>query len=90
MTLYFLLSYQYGLLRLSRESGCNYPGLTVLDMPAELPDVESVADLENFVLVPFLRLLSEPEMKDAQVIVAGSAFTGLEGVRRIELDRVYK
>lgn len=90
LTLYFLLAYQYGLLRLARENGCNYPGLIVLDMPAELPDVESVADLENFVLVPFVRLLSEPEMKDAQVIVAGSAFAGLEGAHRIELDHVYK
>lgn len=90
LTLYFLLAYQYGLLKLSRENRCNYPGLTVLDMPAELPDVESVADLENFVLVPFVQLLSEPELKNAQVIVAGSAFAGLEGARRIELDRVYR
>jgi DNA repair ATPase RecN len=90
LTLYFLLSYQYGLLRLSRRDGCNYPGLTVLDMPAELPDVESVADLENFVLMPFLRLLSEPDMEGAQVIVAGSAFMGLPDVHRIELDEVYK
>ena len=90
LTLYFLLAYQYGLLRLSRESGCNYPGFTVLDMPAELPDVESVADLENFVLVPYVRLLSEPPMKGAQVIVAGSAFAGLQGAHRIQLERVYK
>lgn len=90
LTLYFLLAYQYGLLRLSRETGCNYPGFAVLDMPAELPDVESVADLENFVLVPFVRLLSEPEMKDVQLVVAGSAFAGLQPAHRIELAHVYK
>ncbi|MEX0806587.1 MAG: hypothetical protein WD688_25210 [Candidatus Binatia bacterium] len=90
LTLYFLLAYQYGLLRLTRETACNYPGFTVLDMPAELPDVESVADLENFVLVPFVRLLSQKEMKNAQVIVAGSSFAGLEGVHRVALEHVYK
>ena len=90
LSLYFLLAYQYGLLRLMREAGCNYPGFAVLDMPAELPDAESVADLENFVLVPFVRLLSKEGMRDAQVIVAGSSFAGLEGAHRIELRHVYK
>ncbi len=90
LALYFLLAYQYGILRLTRETGCNYPGFTVVDMPAELPDVKNIADLENFVLVPFVRLLSEKEMKDTQVIVAGSSFAGLEEVHRIELQHVYK
>lgn len=90
LTLYFLLAYQYGLLRLTREIECNYPGFAVLDMPAELPDVESVADLENFVLVPFVTLLSEDRMKGAQLLVAGSSFAGLDGVHRIELEHVYK
>ena len=90
LTLYFLLAYHYGLLRLSCENECNYLGFTVLDMPAELPDVESVADLENFVLVPFVRLLSESTMNGAQVIVAGSSFADLQGVHRIELEHVYK
>lgn len=89
LTLYFLLAYQYGLLRLTREERCHYPGLAVLDMPAELPDVESVSDLEDFVLEPFVRLLGEKGMEGAQMIVAGSSFEGLEGAHRIELEHVF-
>ena len=40
LTLYFLLAYQFGLLKLSSTAPYNYPGITVLDMPAELPDIE--------------------------------------------------
>ena len=88
LTLYFLLAYQYGLLRLSKTPPFNYPGLTVLDMPAELPDIQ-VSDLENFVLEPFAALLELDRMGDCQVIVAGSSFGDLTGAHRIELTDVF-
>ena len=88
LTLYFLLAYQFGLLRLSNTPSFNYPGLTVLDMPAELPDIE-VSDLENFVVEPFAELLGSECMADCQVIVAGSSFGNLAGAHRIELTDVF-
>ena len=88
LTLYFLLAYQYGLLKLSNTPPFNYPGLTVLDMPAELPDIE-VSDLENFVVEPFGELLESDTMADCQVIVAGSSFGNLSGAHRIELKDVF-
>lgn len=88
LTLYFLLAYQFGLLRLSHRPSFNYPGLTVLDMPAELPDIE-VSDLENFAVEPFARLLESDGMADCQVIVAGSSFENLSGAHRIELKEVF-
>ena len=88
LTLYFLLAYQYGLLRLSNTPPFKYPGLAVLDMPAELPDIE-VSDLENFVVEPFAALLEEDRMADCQVIVAGSSFENLSGAHRIDLKDVF-
>ena len=88
LTLYFLLAYQFGLLRLSNTSPFNYPGMTVLDMPAELPDIE-VSDLENFVVEPFAALLKSDRMADCQVIVAGSSFGNLSGAHRIQLKDVF-
>ena len=88
LTLYFLLAYQFGLLRLSNISSFNYPGLTILDMPAELPDIE-VSELENFALEPFADLFREERMEDCQMIVAGSSFENLEGANRIHLTEVF-
>ena len=88
LTLYFLLAYQFGLLKLSNTEPFNYPGLAVLDMPAELPDIE-VSDLENFAIEPFARLLEADHMADCQVIVAGSSFKDLSGANKIELTRVF-
>lgn len=88
LTLYFLLAYQFGLLKLAKSASFNYPGLTVLDMPAELPDIE-VSDLENFAIEPFARLLEGKHMVDCQVIVAGSSFQDLSGARKIELTHVF-
>ena len=88
LTLYFLLAYQFSLLTLSNTEPYNYPGLTVLDMPAELPDIE-LSDLENFAIEPFAKLLESERMAGCQVIVAGSSFKDLSGANKIELTHVF-
>ena len=88
LTLYFLLAYQFGLLKLSNRAPFHYPGFAVLDMPAELPDIK-VSDLENFAVEPFAELLEESGMTDCQVIVAGSSFRDLSGANKIELTHVF-
>jgi hypothetical protein len=77
--------YHYALLSLTPKPSCHYPGISILDFPPELDGV-SVSDTENFVLEPFVNLLSQ---QPGQVIAAGSAFAGLEGGNRIELSRVW-
>jgi hypothetical protein len=89
LTLYFLLAYHYALLTLSSKPEYRYPGLAILDFPAELEDATSVADKENFVLEPFVRMLKKPELQFAQVIAAGSSFENLRGANRIELTRIW-
>jgi hypothetical protein len=89
LTLYFLLAYQYALLDLMRFPESHFPGLLLIDFPAELEGT-SVADKENFVIEPFIELLSHKEMGYCQVIAAGSSFVGLEGAERVELSHVWK
>ena len=90
LSLYFLIAYHYGLLSLTDKAKCHYPGLTILDLPAELEDSRSIADKENFVLQPFIDLLKSAKDSPCQVIVAGSAFEGLKGVHRNDLTRIWK
>ena len=90
MKLYFLFAYHYALMDLTRREGRHYPGLAVLDLPAELPDGSTLADKENFVLEPFVELLNRDDMAPAQLVATGSAFQGLQGANRIELHRVWK
>ena len=90
LTLYFLLSYHYALLTLTKHASYNYPGLALIDLPAEMLDGSSVADKENFVMIPFVKLLADEAMKGSQLIAAGSAFEGLNGAHRIELTEVWK
>jgi len=90
VTLVFLMAYHYGLMELSNKSKYNYPGLLVLDFPAELDDGSTVRDKENFVLEPFVELLREDEMVATQVIAAGSSFENLKGANRIEFQRIWK
>jgi predicted nucleic acid-binding Zn-ribbon protein len=89
MTIYFLLAYHYALLELSKQQESKVPGFLILDLPAEV-EGEKVADKENFVIEPFIALTKQPEFNGGQIIVAGSAFQGLGGVRRIELKEVWK
>lgn len=87
-SLYFLLAYHYALMRLSSEGSRCVPGLTIIDLPAELAG-ESVADQENFVVQPFVDLVDRGGADDMQVIVAGLGFVGLRGCHRITLDTAY-
>lgn len=88
--LYFLLAYNYALLKLTARPWAHYPGLTILDLPPKLEDGDSVADRENFAIMPFVELTGETNMPLSQVIVTGSAFKGLEGVNRVQLITVWK
>ena len=54
-SLYFLMAYHYGLLTLSAQAQCHYPGLAILDMPAEFAG-ELIEDKENFIVQPFIEL----------------------------------
>jgi hypothetical protein len=91
-TLIFLLAYQYALLSLTLVEGCHFPGFTALDFQAKLEDGSPgiTRDKENFVLRPFIKLLSSEGMENTQMIVAGSAFEGLEGINRIPLTKIWK
>ena len=90
MRLFFLIAYHYSLLTLTGKDGCHFPGLLVLDFPAELEDVSSVADKENFVLEPFVELLAKEQYLGCQVIVAGGAFEDLAGAHRIECNHIWR
>jgi hypothetical protein len=90
LTLYFLIAYHYGLMGLTNKASCHYPGLLILDFPAELEDGSTVADKENFVLEPFVTLLSTPALQSCQVIAAGVAFQSLADANRIELTKIWR
>lgn len=90
LTLYFLIAYHYALINLTSLPNCNYPGLVLLDFPAELEDASSVADKENFVIEPFVSLLGQSGMASTQLIAAGSSFENLEGAHRIEFRKIWK
>jgi hypothetical protein len=90
LTLYLLLAYQYALLNLTLKASARFPGLIILDFPAELEDGTSIADKENFVVQPFIDFLSRHIATPMQVIAAGSAFEGLQVANRIELKHIWK
>lgn len=87
-SLYFLMAYHYGLLSLSAKDGCHYPGLSIIDVPGEFSG-EEVRDKENFIVQPFIDLLSREDYAGAQLIISGASFAGLEDVHRNRLDHVY-
>jgi hypothetical protein len=91
MILYFLISYHYALFSLTRHASCNYPGLLIMDLPATLADGTKIRDSENYIIEPFIDMISkQPEMANTQMIVTGSAFGGLAGANKIELTKVWK
>lgn len=90
LTIYFLLSYHFGLLKLSKNEVHHYPGFLLVDLPAKLDDGSQIKDNENFIVQPFVDLLSQPGMENAQAIFTGAAFENLEGVNRIDLTKVWK
>ncbi len=87
-TLYFLMAYHYGLLTLSSKAGRHYPGLSIIDLPAEFSG-EAVEDKENFIVQPFIELLNRDEYDGAQLIITGASFAGLQGAHRLNLTHVY-
>jgi hypothetical protein len=90
LALYFLLSYHYGLLRLTTDLECNYPGFMILDFPPTMEDGSTIRDKENFIIGPFVGLMKMPGMEATQAIITGAAFENLQGVNRIELTKVWK
>jgi Cap4 dsDNA endonuclease len=85
---YVLLGYHYALLKLSGRDGYNYPGLALIDFPMTLADKTTIADKENYLIEPFVRLFrSRPAF---QLIVCGRAFENLKDVHRITLTTVWK
>lgn len=88
MTIYFFLAYHYTLLKLSADPSSRFPPFLIIDFPPEI-EGEKVADHENFVIEPFVELCNKVEFKRAQVIAAGSAFKGLQGVHRQTLTEVW-
>ncbi|HXT14934.1 MAG TPA: hypothetical protein VN706_04850 [Gemmatimonadaceae bacterium] len=87
---FFLNAYHYALLSLSGRAGCNYPGLAIIDFPPTLADDRELTDEENYLIVPFIQLLSALLPVRTQLIVAGRAFEDLPGAHRIALTTVYK
>ncbi|MEK6260983.1 MAG: hypothetical protein AABP62_20475 [Planctomycetota bacterium] len=90
MTIYFLLAYHYSLLKLSASEKGRIPGFLMLDFPAEIIEADTVADHENFVIEPFVKLCQNKGYEHVQVLVAGSAFQGLRGAHRNELTVEWK
>ncbi|MFN0019490.1 MAG: hypothetical protein ACKVP0_14615 [Pirellulaceae bacterium] len=88
MTIYFFLAYHYTLLKLTPHIQSRYPGFIMLDFPPEI-EGEKVADHENFVLEPFVKLCKSRGYENCQIIAAGSAFKGLQGVHRQALKEVW-
>lgn len=87
-TLYFLMAYHYCLLTLSAKGWSHYPGLSIIDVPGEFSG-EAIEDKENFIVQPFVDLMSREDYQGCQLIITGASFTGLEKVTRHELWHVY-
>ena len=87
-TLYFLMAYQYGLLTLSNKPNRHYPGLSIVDLPAEFSG-EAVEDKENFIVQPFIELTTRDEYEGSQLIITGASFAGLDGPHRLHLSHVF-
>ncbi|WP_369725613.1 hypothetical protein AB8Z38_13365 [Bradyrhizobium sp. LLZ17] len=87
-SLYFLVAYHYGLLTLSAQAQCHYPGLAILDMPAEFAG-ELIEDKENFIVQPFIELLEREKFSRTQMIITGASFVRLEGAARRHLTEVH-
>ncbi|MBB5234164.1 hypothetical protein [Deinococcus budaensis] len=90
MSLFFLVAYNYALLRLSPWAPYRYPGLLILDMPAKFEDTQMTRDeREQFVVEPFVRLRKQAPTHEFQVLVTGRSFFGLQDAHRIELDTIW-
>jgi uncharacterized small protein (DUF1192 family) len=89
LSLYFLFAYHYALMSLVQYTECNYPGLGLIDFPAEVEGL-TVEDKESFVLYPFIELMKTDKLENTQLIAAGRFFDQLSGANRIELTKIWK
>ena len=87
-TLYFLMAYHYGLLSLSNQKACHYPGLSIIDLPGEFLG-EAIEDKENFIVQPFIDLVSQENYDGAQLVMTGASFSGLKGAHIQQLTHVH-
>ncbi|PWG03495.1 hypothetical protein [Sphingosinicella humi] len=87
-SLYFLMAYHYGLLSLSGKPGSHYPGIAIIDLPGEFLG-EAIEDKENFIVQPFVDLLSGEAFEGAQLLITGASFTGLAGAHVQALRQVH-
>ena len=79
------LAYHYALFSLTKDGHYNYPGLLIIDFPPHFAKAANLRDSETYLLEPFVKLCALPEMKGAQVIIAGRAFDNLAGANFIRL-----
>jgi hypothetical protein len=56
-----------------------------MDFPPHFSKANDLRDSENYLLKPFVELLSKKEMVGSQVIIAGRAFDNLVGANIIHL-----
>ncbi|MDP9349933.1 MAG: hypothetical protein M3P51_00085 [Chloroflexota bacterium] len=89
-TCFFLAACNYALLRLSAVEGAAYPGFTIVDLPPNVSDNRLLTDEENYLVEPFVSLLSRQDLAGAQLIITGHAYQGLEGVHRVPLTEVFE
>ena len=88
-TCYFLVAYNYALLAMTGDAGNLYPGLSVIDLPANMSDVKVMKDQENYLIEPFSRLLEQPRYKECQLIAVGHAYDNIPNANRIEFKNVF-
>lgn len=85
--LYLLMAYHFGLMSLTAKPFTHYPGLLIIDVPAEFAGIK-VNDMDDFVVQPFIDLLSQDEFEGTQMIITGASYAGLS-TKRIVLDYVH-
>lgn len=86
---FLLAAYNYALLSITGVQGSLYPGFSVIDLPPNMTDNRILSEQENYLAEPFIELLSESRLKDAQLILTGHSYSGLKGIHRIDLTQVY-
>jgi len=87
-SLYFLLSYHYGLLHASISNGFNIPSLFVIDLPPDIYGNDLLKN-ESFVMQPFVELLSDPAYEHCQVIFSGHNPNDFKNCNRIHLSEEF-
>jgi hypothetical protein len=87
-SLYFLMAYQYALLKLSADKEANCPSFALIDLPADFSG-ESINGKEDLVVRPFIYLCSEGAYSECQVVIAGRSFDSVCNCHSIEFKEVF-